>query len=84
MKTLEALEQLVASRSKDAVYLADKIRHRRAKDGLQGSENWITGSNRLEKAVGVDQSRDLFIGEGKAISASKVLQPQKNLSGATK
>jgi len=29
-------------------------------DGKQGSENWITGGDRLERSVGLDQSRDIF------------------------
>lgn len=32
----------------------------KTKDGLQGSQTWIGGSNRIEKAVGVDQSRDVY------------------------
>lgn len=29
-------------------------------DGKQGSVSWLGGSDRIEKAVGVDQSRDVF------------------------
>jgi hypothetical protein len=37
-------------------------------DGLQGSQSWITGSDRIDKAVGVDQAIDVY----KAAQANRV------------
>jgi len=40
-------------------YKFDTSRQGLTKDGLQGAENWILGSGRLEKAVGLNQARDI-------------------------